>query len=451
MKIAGVFIFPVMLISLLRLFTAVPAILGATFTVCSSGCDYASINVAAAAVPTGSVIEVAAETFVENVVVSRSMTIQGQGEGATIVDGGTLNGGSVFEISPGAIVEISGLTIQNGSSPNGGGIVNDGTITITNALIQNNESPCDDGGGVVNFGVMTLQEVTIQNNSAATGAGIFNDGLIIGDHITITHNSTIPDSCSDSGGGIENAGQIDLMRSVISHNEAAGDGGGVENAGTITMTTISIHDNSSLNWGGGLDNVPGSVATILQSVFYNNQAVSGGGLYNDVNAMMAVTNSTISGNNATQGGGVNNEGLGATAVFHSSTFYNNSGGGIRNLAGTVTLGNTIIAHFVALEFGADCHGEGIISDGFNLDSDDNCGLGANEWAGIVNPGLGPLQDNGGPTWTHALLPASPAIDVSAACEPTDQRGFPRPDGVACDIGAFETSVLRVYLPAMLRD
>ena len=88
----------------------------------------------------------------------------------------------------------------------------------------------------------------------------------------------------------------------------------------------------------------------------------------------------------------------------------------------------------------------IVSAGHNLDGDGTCNLTAAGDISAVDPLLGPLADNGGPTETHELLPGSPAIDAIAVAdcvdldgEPvvTDQRGVARPQGVACDIGAFE--------------
>ena len=118
-----------------------------------------------------------------------------------------------------------------------------------------------------------------------------------------------------------------------------------------------------------------------------------------------------------------------------------SGGGIVN-AGTAGLTNTIIANNLT---GGDCGGIAPSSLGHNLDSDGTCSLsGPGDLSG-VNPLLGPLQDNGGATFTIALLPGSPAIDAGndLACPATDQRGFPRPrdgdgdDIEVCDMGAYE--------------
>ena len=130
----------------------------------------------------------------------------------------------------------------------------------------------------------------------------------------------------------------------------------------------------------------------------------------------------------------------------SSTVSHNQaadGGGIYS-HGPVNLLNTIVASQPA---GGDCGGTGMrISQGHNLDSDGTCIIGG-AIGDITDPDplLGPLQDNGGPTETHALLPGSPAIDAGddATCPVADQRGVPRPpekdgDTTSCDIGAYET-------------
>jgi len=118
----------------------------------------------------------------------------------------------------------------------------------------------------------------------------------------------------------------------------------------------------------------------------------------------------------------------------------------------MTMTNSIVANSL---LGGDCGGDYLITDGgANISSDDTCGFSpANGSMPNTDPLLGPLQDNGGLTWTHALLWGSPAIDAgdNAQCPPTDQRGITRPfdgnwDGLAvCDIGSFEVNEL-LYSP-----
>ena len=79
------------------------------------------------------------------------------------------------------------------------------------------------------------------------------------------------------------------------------------------------------------------------------------------------------------------------------------------------------------------------SGGLNVDSDGTCAAVSPSlnFTVIMDPKLDPLADNGGPTLTHLPQPDSPLIDMGTICEPNDQRGFPRPAGRDCDIGAVE--------------
>ena len=102
----------------------------------------------------------------------------------------------------------------------------------------------------------------------------------------------------------------------------------------------------------------------------------------------------------------------------------------------------------------DSSGVAIRSNGHNLDSETSCGFTAAGDISNTDPLLGPLQDNGGRTWTHALLPGSPAINqgTNSTCPATDQRGIARPQMGICDIGAYELEpAARIYLPVGLRN
>jgi hypothetical protein len=149
-------------------------------------------------------------------------------------------------------------------------------------------------------------------------------------------------------------------------------------------------------------------------------STAGGGIYNG--SSLSINNSTLSGNSAPSG----------------------DGGGIFN-GRTVTLQNSIVANSSS---GGNCYGT-MTSHGYNLSSDNSCHFGQMGDLNNTNPLLGPLQNNGGPTWTQALLDGSPAIDAGnpSGCTDgnghlltTDQRGYPRPDhedNGGCDMGAYE--------------
>jgi predicted outer membrane repeat protein len=194
--------------------------------------------------------------------------------------------------------------------------------------------------------------------------------------------------------------------STIAYNWASDtDGGGVWNGTTLTFTNVTVSSNTANGRGGGIYSNFGATLDLLHVTIGLNEAVlaSGGGLY-----MKEQTTSTLT--------------------------------------------NSIVANNVD----ADCAGLGsTTSAGYNLDSDASCGLAATGDITNTDPLLGPLRDNGGYAETHALLEDSPAIDAvpTEYCGVNaDQRGVSRPQGEACDMGAYEVRVggpRRTYLPLIL--
>ena len=310
--------------------------------------------------------------------ITDDLTINGSGAGTTIIDGGGL--GRVFHIPGASIVNISGVTVQGGNLEGvGGGILNSGTLTLTGiAIISNRASR---GGGIFNNGEATLTVMgsTVGDNSAGAGGGIASAGTLVLADSTISNNS------GSGGGGIYNYTTVRLTRSTVSGNSATL-GGGVVNAGTLTV------DNSSISG--------------------NRASRSGGGIWNMEASTLALTDSTVNGNSAGDGGGIMTEG-----------------------SADIQLAGTIIANSLR---GGDCSGL-ITSLGYNLDSDGTCRLTEPTDLPKKDPLLGPLQDNGGPTFTHALLPGSPAYQAGdgSAAQSADQRGVARPQCGVSDIGAYE--------------
>ncbi|UCH52234.1 MAG: hypothetical protein JSW09_06200, partial [Pseudomonadota bacterium] len=203
---------------------------------------------------------------------------------------------------------------------------------------------------------------------------------------------------SGSGGAIRiNLGTVTLNDCTISGSDADTNGGGIYNAGTLTVNRCTLSDNSASSNGGGLYN--GASASITNTTFSGNVATtSGGGLYNATSSIATLRNATFALNSAA------------------------TGGGVRNL-GTATLTSSLLSANTP----ANCNGT-VSSGGTNLDSGASClftGLGD---LNSVDPRIGALSDNGGPTTTHALLSGSPAIDAASntGCPTTDQRGVARP-------------------------
>src|SRR5262245_27796539 len=252
------------------------------------------------------------------------------------------------------------------------------------------------------------------------------------------------DSGTDAGGGILVGGTLTLTDSRVRDNVGRG---GIVVYGTDTLTVIDsrIYGNASDFSGGGIFNY--GTVTLLNSLVDSNTAVSGGGIFSQ--GTLTVVNSTISGNSAaSSGGGL--VGSGTTSLYNVTITDNEAivyGGGVFvGSVGTLDVRNSIIGDNRTNGSDPDCFGT-LTSQRYNLIGDTSgCNIAGDTTGNLtgVSPSLGPLQTNGGPTLTHALLAGSPAIDAgnpigcidqTSAILTTDQRGFVR-DG-RCDMGAFE--------------
>lgn len=324
-------------------------------------------------------------------------------------------GGSVGVENSGVLTLINSIISnhgQNGSGDEKGGIINNrnGIITITQSTIQDNEGEIF-GAGILNDGSLSINESIVNGNSSVSGGGILNFGTALINNTTIRDN----EGQGGSGGGIysRSNSETTINNSTVSNNYAEA-GGGIHSSGTITITNSTISGNSSLFEGGGIETAYG-IATISNSTISGNSIVtntmadSGGGLY-IFQATTTIIDSTINGNTS----------LG-------------DGDNIHNEAGSLTIKNSIIAD--GNDY-ANCIGS-IISNGYNISTDDSCDLDEMTDFPNTNPMLGPLQDNGGPTFTHALLEGSGAIDAGSTLLTQDQRGVLRPQGGLADIGSFE--------------
>jgi hypothetical protein len=388
----------------------------ATDTVCASGCDFSTIQAAIddASTEAGAIIEVTDPIHTEaNIVVNKDVTIRGLGAAKTIVQAyETLNEAPnrVFFVPEGATVNIRDMTIRHGNPPPnvedwrcGGGIANKGTLTVENCVVTHNTA--NDGGGIWSSnGTLAVVNCTISHN-VADRMSIDSEGD--------TPSATAFSACG-SGGGIKLSagGTLTLINSTVSNNEAKSHGGGVfvacETVATIINSTIS--GNLATTWGGGL--LSKNEIHLVNCTVANNRAKAicaegqlaercpkgkgGGGVY--VRATLHFTNTIIAGNSS---------------------------------------GNCVLAP--PGEYGMIDSGQ-IGANVNNLVGDGSCNA-----AYSGDPLLGPLTDNGGDTWTHTLLPGSPAIDAIPAISctlSTDQRWAPRPvvqisPDTPCDIGAFE--------------
>jgi hypothetical protein len=352
-----------------------------------------------------------------------------------------------------------------GSSSYGGGIYNCGVCFATNDTFFGNSATggagaSASGGGLFSEGgSVTLDYVTISSNSAngspGMGGGICNNGgTVTSDYVTISANSA--NGSPGMGGGIcNNGGTVTSDYVTISANSANGSpavGGGIcNNAGTVTLDTLTVSSNSangSPATGGGVFN--SNVMSLIGCTISDNTAVGswvgGGGVCNL--GVLFATNDTLFGNSAENGSPASGGGLfnqGGTVTLDYVTICSNSangspgvGGGINATNGSLLLLDSIVANNPS---GSDFYGSfGAITDGGdNISSDISFPFRATGSMNNTNPKLGLLGNYGGPTQTVPLLAGSPAIDAAGAggCPATDQRGVSRPNGLACDIGAFE--------------
>lgn len=368
---------------------------------------------------------------------------------------------------------LDGGSINSNDALSGGGVYVDqnGTLTATGGSISHNDAT--DGGGVFAINQVILQDgATVSGNDATLGAGVYLHRLVSGQIGRLTtHNAHIDDNTSTgSGAGIYNDGFANLNGGTVSDNTAGGSGSGGGMAlveGTATISGVTFDANQASFFGGGVVSLVATDAfSITHSTFSNNIAASGGGIYYILGTSAFVANSTFSGNDVgSQASGIY---ANADLTLTNVTVANGIGdsGVVQAGAGVLTLENSIVAN----NAGDECDGT-ITTNGLpNLATDATC----NALIVNANPGLGVLQNNGGTTDTHALLVASPAIDSGddATCNAfpvsgVDQRGAPRPNGVRCDLGAYEfgavptavtlqgvsaesaPSPLRLILPAMV--
>jgi hypothetical protein len=322
-------------------------------------------------------------------------------------------------------------------------------------------------GDTIRFGVtgtitLTTGELLVDKSTTISGPG--------SDNLTIDANSSSRVFHVSGGASVTIAG-LTITRGDGEADYWHGGGGGIYNDhATLVVDRCTVRDNYDPYLAGAVynDGSNGSATlTVANSTFSNNHAAApygagtAGCIYSDGsygNATLTVTNSTFSGNFAniagpSRGGAIYNDG-GATLIVNNSTFTGNSayqGGAIYNDSGTVTIRDTIFNGGVIGENLFNSAGS-VSSLGYNLANDNGSGfLTATGDQINTDPMLGPLQDNGGPTFTHALLPGSPAIDAGKnfGAATTDQRGpgFVRTfdsasianatGGDGTDIGAFE--------------
>lgn len=329
-------------------------------------------------------------------------------EGGGIYNSGTLRMTNC-RVSSCVANNIGGVAVA------GGGILNAGNLTMSASVIESCWTAGeDDGGGMLNQGTAVLCDCMVSNCSGFWGGGIESWGTL-----AMTNSIIVNNYCADLGGGLIVGGTNWLVGCTIARNGEASDGGGICTfGGELTMLNCTISQNIAWSCGGGIYN--GGELRMLNCTISENIGRSGAGIYNG--SSYEETN-IVYANNCT---------IESNSVYNAGFFYSQ---------------NSIFAGNDTNDFSGE-----FTSQGFNLiQNTSGCTIVGDETGNIygIDPLLGPLQDNGGPTWTHALLAGSPAIDAGSSVDPlrVDQRGIHRPQGLAPDIGAFE---FQYATPALVR-
>lgn len=350
----------------------------------------------------------------------------------------------------------------------------DGTCSTTDcslreAVLAANASPGEDVI-LLHAGVYRLTLTGAGENAAATGdLDITDDLVLIGDGASstildgnaadrlfevtdgdalqllgVTLRNGQLQSALQNGGAVRNAGTLSITRSVLSGNTAAsGFGGALYNEGTLTVVESTVSGNTASGGGGGA--TLGGTSAFTNVTFSGNRSLAdfGGGIYVFSDGVATFNNVTVTGNTAAQrGGGVFAE---TSAFIGTPPAFSNS-----ILAGNTASSDPDCSNSAA---SAGFNLVGVVATclSFSAAKNDLVGTAATP----LNPQLGPLGENGGPTPTHPFLAGSPALNKgnpaapgsgATACAPTDQRGADRPDDQStgappveprCDIGAFE--------------
>jgi hypothetical protein len=367
--------------------------------------------------------------------VTNPLMIMGNGAANTILDG---QGNSrLFDVLPGAgDFTLAGLTLRNGQTATDG--ANGGAVLFESA------------------GTLTLRDSTVSNNSTegmnSNGGAIASaTGSVSIIASTLSSSSTEGDS-SVGGAVFVDSGALSIVGSTIEGNFTAGVaslGGAIAaNSATVSISASTLSGNQTrglLSSGAALIAESGAV-TVTNSTMAGNATTgpnSSGGALISFGGPITVQNSTIAFNRATRGGGGVFSDSASITLVSSIVARNTDDAGI---APDVRQDGTLVVDhsLVGINSGTD------LTPAIPPQTDAN-GSFVGSADNPVDPLLGPLQNNGGPTETDALLYMSPAR--GAGSNPlelaTDQRGLPRQSGNLTDMGAYEVNAAAAYYVAQL--
>lgn len=391
--------------------------------------------------------------------IGESLAISGPGAGGLTISAydptpETKNGDGnrVFDVDDGnannaSNVSISGVTLTGGdTSGSGGAVLANDNLTLSDSVITGNAS---------------------RISSATQGGGAIYSGY--GGNLTVVRCVIVNNSAVMEGGGIrKRGGQLVIQDSQIENNVAGWVGGGAsasDGGVSVVISRTNIKANVSTttgpSYGGGGLFFYNATAMIRDSLISGNTSLHRGGGIDAAVTTLSIITTTVSGNTATSnGGGVRSSG-GSLEIAFSTITANTApaglGSGVWASGGTAS--RIFRSSIIAGNTNSDVDGDVAVfqSSGFNLIGTGSA-IGAfnqpGDQTGVINPLLGSLVDNGGPTMTHALLPGSPALDAGDPAAVAgvggvpldDQRGTPfgriyDGDGVGgarIDIGAYES-------------
>jgi hypothetical protein len=403
---------------------------------------YTNLQTALAAAVSGDEIWVAAGTYKPTAVTDRALTFTPK-NGVAIYGGFTGTETSRSQRDPTTNVTvlsgdidnndsqtpiITDLTTVTGNETNSYHVVTgtDNAIldgfTITAGNANGATEPAERGAGMYNSSASpTLSNLTFSGNQASyAGGGMWN----LNSNPSLTNITFASNSAVFGGGGILNYGSSPTLTNVSLINNSAQGGGGMNNGyGDPILVNVTFSGNSAV-WGGAMSNESAS-PTLTNITFYANNSDYGGAIYSQISSSPVLTNVTFNGNIANNFGGAM-ENVGGSPEIHNTIFWDNTapdGAQIYNNASFPILSDSIVQG--GCPAGSTCA---------NIIIDD--------------PLLGTLGDYGGYTQTIQLLFGSSAIDAGndATCADTDQRGIIRPQGIHCDIGAYEAEVIPLPSP-----
>lgn len=396
-------------------------------------------------------------------VISSNLTIDGTGHNITISGNNSVE---LFYVNPTIQLTLRNLTIANGYVNGFGGAISngDGIVTLDNCTFSNNVATGSNGdnaaGGAIynsgSFGELFVNNCTFVNNSALGAFGTF------GTNGVGEYEAGGPGGPGGNGygGGIanDNLGSVIITNSTFYNNQAIGGSGGPGGYGYNGYSYQYVCGRYCCS--PGIFGCNGYCDEYCTGYYYGGAGGRGGqggsgfggSIYNNTGSI-SMMNTTFASGSASggPGGSAGINGNFNTGGYGTPGFYGNAfGGNLAQTTGSFIFKNSIVANAAGGGNYSASAGGAVFDGGNNLSSDATLAF-TNAMSLInTNPNLGSLANNGGPTLTMALLPASPAVragDTNGA-PLTDQRGFPR-KSLQIDVGAYETQVITSSIPSVV--